>query len=103
MLVLWEAINLRHSTTTHFTRGADQKFQRTEEEEARVGGELEVKTYEQPLTMVSSFRYLGRNLVATENYWMEAIVNLRKKIWTWARLSHILGREGAEARTMGRL
>ena len=66
-------------------------------------GELEVETYEQPLTMVSSFRYLGRNLVATDNYWMEAIVNLRKTIWTWARLSHILGREGAEARTMGRL
>ena len=103
MLVLWEALNLRHSTTTHCTKGADQKFQQTEEEEARVGVELEVKTYGQPLTMVSSFRYLGRNLVATYNYWMEAIVNLQETRWAWARLSHILGREGAEVRTLGRL
>ena len=68
-----------------------------------MGGELEVKTYGQPLTMVSSFFYLERNLVATDNYCMETIFNLRKTIWTWARLSRIFGQEGAEARTLGLL
>ena len=86
MLFLWEDLNLRHSTTDHCTWGEDQKCQRTEEEEAREGDEPEVKTYGQPLTMVSLFSYLGRNLMAIDNDWMEVVLNLLETRWAWAHL-----------------
>ena len=51
--------------------------------------------------MVKYFCYLGQNLTATDNDWSEVVENLRKEIWTWARILRVLGREGVDVRTPG--
>ena len=60
------------------------------------------KTYGQPLETVISFRYLGRILTATNNDWLGIISNIQNILWRWARLSRILGWEGADTWTLGR-
>ena len=49
-----------------------------------------------------SFKYLGRPLTATDNDWTEIITNLQKARNIWAKLSIILGREGADTRVSAR-
>ena len=59
--------------------------------------------YVQPLDMVSSFRYLGRILTTTDDYWPKVIGNIQKSQRIWARLLRILGLEGADVWTLGSL
>ena len=56
------------------------------------------QAYGRPLETVLSFKYLGRPLTATDKDWPEIITNLQKARNIWARLSIILGREGADTR-----
>ena len=56
------------------------------------------QAYGRPLETVLSFKYLGCPLIATDNDWPEIITNLQKARNIWARLSIILGREGADTR-----
>ena len=60
------------------------------------------QAYGRPLETVLSFKYLGLPLTATDNYWTEIITNLQKARNIWARLSIILGREGADTRVSAR-
>ena len=82
---------------------AERNWRRMAEEEELAGDESDFWAYGQTLVMGTSFRYLGRILKVTENRW----TSVTRKIWkarrTWERISHILVREGADTRTLGRL
>ena len=58
--------------------GSERKFRILEEEEARDGTTLAFTEYGQPLAMVSSFRYLGGTLTATDSNWPTVVGDLRK-------------------------
>ena len=57
--------------------------------------------YVTPLTAVTLFKYLGRKLLSSDEYWLEVEQILRRVRGKWGRLAKILGREGAERRTVG--
>ena len=56
---------------------------------------------DRPLTSVSSFKYLGRVLSASDDDWPAVIRNLWRARQKWERLSRVLGREGSYARKLG--
>ena len=58
--------------------------------------------YGTPLMEVSLFRYLGRTLLSPDNDWIEVLRNLQREQEKWGWLEKILGREGADRRTVGR-
>ena len=58
--------------------------------------------YGTPLTVVSLFRYLERTLFSTDKNWPAVEQNLQRAQVKWGRLVKILGREGADNRTVGR-
>ena len=58
--------------------------------------------YGQPLETVTSFKYLGRLLTATDKNWIEFVVNIYKAQSSWSCMSRMLGREGADPRISGR-
>ena len=51
--------------------------------------------------MVTSFRYLGRLLDMTYDYFPSVIVNLQKAWRSWNCISRLMGREGADSHTPG--
>ena len=51
--------------------------------------------------MVSYFKYLGRIISSYDDNWPVVVANLQKELNNWAWISHILGREGADANTLG--
>ena len=53
------------------------------------------------LTMAYYFKYMGRVLSALENDWPAVVTKLRKAQKKWVRLLRVLGREGADDRTLG--
>ena len=59
--------------------------------------------YGTPLMAVSSFRYLGLIFPSTDDDWPVVEWNLRRPRVKWGRLAKILGREGADKTTLGRL
>ena len=58
--------------------------------------------YGTPLREVYLLRYLGQTLLSLENNWPVVEQNLRGARGKWGRLENILGREGADRRTVGR-
>ena len=98
MLVPWAALSGRHPNTIQCTNEVERKWRRLAEEEVRTSTERAFQAYGLPLNLVSSFKYLGRILTALKDKRtavMGSLCKLRKK---WARLSRILGREGANVR-----
>ena len=67
----------------------------------RESAERAFRYYGRPLKMVTSFKYLGRVLMAADNNWPAVVVNLWKERKIWAWLARILGREGASPRVSG--
>ena len=59
------------------------------------------RAHGQPLSLVTSFHYLGYTLTATGNYCPYDVGNLRKARWTLVQLSQVLGREGVDVRKPG--
>ena len=51
--------------------------------------------YGPPLEMVTSFKYLGWVILATDNDWPEVVRNLERAKKLWRRMLHILSKEGA--------
>ena len=68
------------------------------EEEARAGLTMDFQAYSRPLTLVTSFKYLGQVLTASDNDWTGVVDNLRKAQFNWDRMSRILVRGGGGAR-----
>ena len=60
-----------------------------------------ITAYGIPLSPVTSFLYFGRVILASDDDWLAVVHNLRWAQQKWARLSRVLSREVAGARTLG--
>ena len=67
-----------------------------------MGTTMSLQAYGWPLETVAPFKFLGSLLTAIDNDWPEVIDNPQKARKSWARLSQILGREGADNQTSSR-
>ena len=52
--------------------------------------------YGTKMRVLTEFKYLGRVLTNTDDYWPAVAGNIRKARASWGRLARILGREGAD-------
>ena len=69
-----------------------------------MGAEAAITAYGIPLALITSFKYLGRILlVAADEDWPEVFKNLWREHKKWARMTRVLSREGADARTLGQI
>ena len=59
------------------------------------------QAYIRPLETVTLFNYLGRVLMAGDDECPAVMINLKKVRKSWAQLTRILGREGANLRVSG--
>ena len=82
-----------------FRRGAEKKQHCLAEEDTQAGVEVDFTAYGIPFTLVTSFRYLGKFLLVGNNDCPEVVRNLLKAWRKWERLTRVLSREGADART----
>ena len=73
------------------------------EEEAWEGTEKSLTAYGLPISQVTSFKCLGRVLAAEDDDWPEVVHNHQQARHKWARMTQILSREGADARTLGQI
>ena len=71
------------------------------EEEARLGKNMAINAYGTPLTLLTSFNYLGRDLSAEDDDWPEVVHNIWRAHQKWAQLTRVFSREGADARNSG--
>ena len=70
-------------------------------EKAEAGVETALTAYVHPLAAVPDFKYLGWVISAYVNEWTILVHNFRKAKSKWERFSQVLGREGADDRTLG--
>ena len=101
ILFTWRALNFNPHATEMCSRGDERRQNRQWEEEARRRNVVAFQDYGRPLVSVSEFNYLGRMLTALDDNWPAVVGNLIK-VWNrWARMSRILGQEGADPQTSG--
>ena len=97
ILVQWDSLNVLHTTTAQCAKGgkgakqAEWKWRRLTAEKVWERITRAFRAYGWPLNLVTSLKYLGRILMASDDYLPEVVGNLRKARNTWARLSIILG------------
>ena len=103
MLVPWRVLNRRHLSTAQYAKVVERKRQRMAEEEILESEERALKAYRRLLETVTSFKYLGRVLMAGDGDWPAAMGNLKKARKSWAQLTRILVREGSNPRVYGML
>ena len=103
MLVLPNALNSRHLATNFRRHGMDRKWHCLAEDEARAETERALTAYGFPFYQVTPLKYLGRVLSEEDNNWPVVVRNLRRARQKWARLTRVLSREGAYARTLGHI
>ena len=101
MFVPHKSLNGRNPATDFCRMGGGSKRRRLEEEEAQAGTEMVITAYGILLAPSTSFKYLGRFLLSEDGKWPAVVHNLWRKRQNWARLSRVLSREGADARTSG--
>ena len=95
MLLPWKYLNGMNRRTSNFTPVAERKRRWLAADEEREVTARDFSTYGSPLEMDTSFKYLGRLISATDNYWPEVVKNLTWARRVWSNMSHILSREGA--------
>ena len=76
MLVLWAALNGHHPNTSQCVKGAENNRCRLAAEEMWESNERSLRAYVRPLTSLSSFKYLGRIIGASDNEWPAVVSNL---------------------------
>ena len=64
-------------------------------EEKRAVNSRAFSAYGRPLEMVTSFQYLGRVILAADEYWPAVVRNFSWVRAVWKRMTIILIREGA--------
>ena len=69
--------------------------------EERSGSETALTTYGCPLAPISSFKYLGRILLASDDAWPELVCNFRQACKKWVNMTWLLGREVSDYWTLG--
>ena len=62
---------------------------------------MALTSYGRPLMALSSLKYLGRFLLASDNDWPAVIWNLRRVRHKWAYLSQVIRRYGSDACMLG--
>ena len=89
--MLWGALNGCHPTTALCRRGEYRNLWRLVMEDLWSGAEIYFKAYVYLLTMALSFKYLMREISASDNDWLLVISNLcnSRKKWSW--ISYITG------------
>ena len=70
------SLKLPDSYSCACRRGAERKWPRLAEEEARAGTDMAITAYGVPLAPVTSFKYLGRFIVAEDDNWPVVVHNL---------------------------
>ena len=100
-MVPWKVLNGTHRRMTQCTWGAERKRRRLAAEEEREVITRAFSAYGRPLEMMTSFKYLGRLILATDNYWPSVLRNLDRAKKVWSRMSRILSMEGAALRALG--
>ena len=95
MLVPRKALNGTQRRTAQCIRGVERRRRRLAEEEGREVTVRNFSAYGRPLGMVTSFKYLGRVILATDDDWMAVLRNLAWEKTVWRRMLRILSREGA--------
>ena len=103
MCVFHKALNGRHLTMSFLRRGEEIDKIILSEEEAWAMKELAITAYGIPLAPVTSFKYLGRVFLAFDDDWTSVVNNLCRARWKWARLTRVLIRESADARTLDQI
>ena len=96
-------IQVPNLATAFFRRGEERKQRRLVEEEAWSGTEKVITPYWIPLAPVTSFKYLGRVLSASDENCPAVVQNLWQAQQKWVWLSRVLIREGVDDRTSGRI
>ena len=94
MMVPWKALNGTHRRTSQCTWGEERKRWKLLAEEEREVTVRAFSAYGRPLEMVTSFKYLGRVISATDDNWPAVVRNLDPAKKVWSRMSRILSREG---------
>ena len=87
-----------HWQTARCKKGAERKWRRLAEEEEKEVTSREFSAYGIPLEMVTSFRYLGRVILASNEDWMLVVWNLAKERAVCSRMTSILRKEEADPR-----
>ena len=94
-------MNGKHTNTDQCAKGAEWKRRRMAAEEMRESAARDFQACGMPLDTVTSFKYLGHILTASDGNWPAVVGNLRKARKSWDRLSRIPGREGYSPRVSG--
>ena len=92
-------LNESHQDMAMCASRVERRMKRLREEELWVSTSVAFESYVRPLEIVTTFKYLGMALMASDKNWMDVVTNLRKARRQWARISRILGREGTYSRT----
>ena len=93
MLVPRKDLNGRHITNAQCTKGLEQKRRRLAAEEMREIMERAFQAYSRTLELVTSFKYLGWIMAASDDNLLAFMGNLINARKSWACLSRILGRK----------
>ena len=101
MMVLWKALNGTHRRTAQCTQGAERKRWGLLAEEEREVPARDFRAYGHPLEMATSFKYLGRVILATNDDWTAVVRNFPWAKTVWSRILRIISREGATPRVSG--
>ena len=91
-----KALSGSHLETAQCKKGAERERRRLAETEMQENSERAFHAYRKPMEAVSEFRYLGRLLTATDDYWPAVAGNIRKVRVIWGRLARVPGREEAD-------
>ena len=83
-----------HQSTAQCEKGAERKQRRLAAEEERVVTSSVFSAYGRPLEMVTSFRYMGRVILAADENWLKVVWNMERERAVWRRMTRILSREG---------
>ena len=89
MLVPWKSLNGQHVTTAQCDKGVECKRRWLAAEEMRDITVRDFQGYSRPIKTVTSFKYLGRIITASNNNYLEVVGNLRKARYIWSHLERI--------------
>ena len=97
-MVPWRELNRRRLATAQCAKGVEKNFRQLAEEELWDSTEKSFQAYEKPLETFTLFSYLGQVIIAGDNSWPEVVGNFSKACKSWARMTMVLGWEGADLR-----
>ena len=96
ILVPWRSLNYIHRHIVQRNNGAERKRRRLVEEEERDVTSKAFSSYERPLYMLTSFRYLGWVMSVTYDDWAAVVRNLYRAMVVLKNMTVILRRDRAE-------